>query len=154
MTPEQRTAVVGYLEGGATFSESAALAGASMRALSVDWTRGKQDAESGVESGERTFYLEASGARARIRAELRAEAREAAGSREATDKLAVLSALLAEDEPTFADEDNVRARAPFLDVLDHPERYSDETKCLISEAELALRAAFCAWNDERMAVVA
>jgi hypothetical protein len=129
----------------ATVFPRAAMCGVSLRALSEEWTRGKHDAENGVESDGATWYRSATAARARYRATLRAEARAAAGSREATDKLAVLAASLSEEEPTtFAQDHDVRSRSLFLDTQD----YSPETQDAIKVAQLALHDAFSLWVQE------
>jgi hypothetical protein len=118
MNAAQRTAAVQYLGEGAAFVEVWAMVGASRRDAELEYTTGKRDAENGIESELSAWYLEAAAARARVRATLRAEARESSGSREATDNLAVLSALLAEEEPTALASSDVRADSPILSIID------------------------------------
>lgn len=154
MNDLQRSEAVRLFSERATIAEVIGMVETTRPDFSREWTVGKAGAESGDSSELVEWYLAASSARSRARAELRAEAVDCAGEKRSGDLLAVLRALESEEEPTFTEEGSIRSRSPFLDVLDHPERYSDETKRLISEAELATRAAFCAWNAERMTVVA
>jgi hypothetical protein len=149
VTPEQRTKAVDYLSEGATFSEAWAMVGASRRDAEREWIEGKRDSENGIESELAAFYVEAAAARARIRATLRAEAREFAGSREATDRLQVLAALQ-EEEPSaeLAADDDARASSPLLAITDRiadPRTPEDERKRLsgmLEEASTAMHALF------------
>jgi hypothetical protein len=148
LSSEQRTAAVTYLSEGATFSETWSMIGASRRDAESDYLQGKSESEHGVESELRDWYLEASASRARIRATLRAEARESAGSREATDKLQVLAALLAEEEPTaIAESGDVRASSPLLSLTDRIKVEEDPVerdrlKAVQQKAETALHDLF------------
>jgi hypothetical protein len=111
----QRTEAVKLLGEGATLAETRGMIGAG-RDFELEWTTGKRDAEDGVESGLGAWYLLASAARLRIRAELRAEAVECAGEKRSGDLLSVVRALEAEDEPVALSADTPDSRINLADV--------------------------------------
>jgi hypothetical protein len=148
VTPEQRDAAVAYLAEGSSLPETASLCGVPWPDFARSWTLGRSDAASGVESDEASWYVEADAARARFRANLRTRAAATAGARESSDLLALLRHLESEDEPVAEAATDVRGSSLFLDVSDNPERYSDETKRLVQESELALHDAWSAKINE------
>jgi hypothetical protein len=137
---EQRERCVQLLGDGATLRETASLVRMSWTDFSAEWSAAKHAADNGIESEEADWYRDCAGARAQVRATIRAEAQVEAGHRRSSDLLAVLARLEAEDaeEPQAQDGGDVRGRSLFLDTED----YSAETQEAIKEAQLVLHRAF------------
>lgn len=119
------------------------MVGVPLRALEADFIEGKRLAESGDrDSVLGAWYLEANAARFRARAELRSRADAALGTRESSDALNLLAAI-SEPEPTAVEQaGDVRSRSPFLDMVDHPDDYSDKAHDAMKDAQLGLHRAF------------
>jgi hypothetical protein len=149
ITPEQAEQVIRYLTGPAKVEEAARMLGVPLSRFREDWTKGRRDSEHGEDTPEAQLYLQAMAARSRCLAVLRSDADAAAGTREASDKLALARELEQDAGPLVEDDDDLRKRSPDLRVIDLLE--SDD----LTPGERAdLRAEHEAWTRACLAIFA
>lgn len=118
LTAEQAEQVVQYLTGPAKVEEAARMLGVPLSRFREDWTKGRRDSERDEDTPEAKLYLDAMAARARCLAVLRSDADAAAGTREASDKLALARELEQDAGPFVEDDDDLRKRSADLHALD------------------------------------
>lgn len=117
MTPKQRKQIVGFLRDACTLSEAAAIVGVPWPSFTKEWIEGRSAHEAGTNSALGNWYRDAQRARAQCRAELKALANAAAGSREAGDRLALLQRLDAEAEPELRNDEQSKLDAMFQERI-------------------------------------
>lgn len=99
MTENQREVVVGALGAGLTLVEATDLARVPQPALRSYWGRGEADRAAGRDTDEAQFVSDALHARALHVAELKTQANASAGTKEASDRLAMIRRLAEERLP-------------------------------------------------------
>ncbi len=140
MTLEQRDKIVQHRGNGARLLDAVRMVGTPLPTFRAAWSKGRADHEAGRESVEADFYVAATSAFAKHVSVVRAQAKAAAGSREAADLLAYLRELEAED-PLTEDEPEGRARELIAsDLLAGDTLTPDERSRLAAEHEAFTRA--------------
>jgi hypothetical protein len=119
VTARQRTVIVGGLGAGLTVKEAADLARIPQPTLRTYWGKGEADRLAGRESEEASFVSDALHARAKHIAGLKLQANGAAGTKEASDRLAMIRRLAEEQLPEA--QDGQVLSAPTLIRSDDPE---------------------------------
>jgi hypothetical protein len=119
MNARQRTVIVGGLGAGLTVAEAADLARIPQPTLRTYWSKGETDRLASRESEEASFVSDALHARAKHIAELKLQANESAGTKEASDRLAMIRRL-AEERLPEAEEGQITS-APRLITSSDPE---------------------------------
>lgn len=99
MNARQRKVIVGAMGAGLTLAEATDLARMTHVAMRSYWTQGDVDRNAGRESEEAQFVSDALHARAKHIAELKLQANAAAGTKEASDRLAMIRRLAEERLP-------------------------------------------------------
>jgi hypothetical protein len=134
---EQAETIIRHLGNGARIVEAARMALVPYAALSSDWTKGRRDAEAGLDTLEAGFYRQAQAERSRHIATARAKAQAAAGTRESADLLRYCEALQAEVEPLADNDENANA----VRLSDHADPRVREASATALEAQRELLRA-------------
>jgi hypothetical protein len=118
VTEGQRRTIVGAMGTGLTVSEAADLARVPYAILRNFWAKGEADRTAGRDTEQARFESDALHARAKHDAELKVQANAAAGTKEASDRLAMIRRLAEERLPEAAGNEIVSAPRLLVETSD------------------------------------